>query len=171
MIRIGRYIFIKASYISFDVVLLCLSLFVAAWIRQGTLSFDITLRNIFFDPVNPFRFLFLFWILVIVFVNNAHGLYQTKREILETVEVWEVAKSVFFSSLMMIIAMFVIKLSDFPRSVLFLATAFAFMSLSVWRILKRFLVEYLVIQGYNNFNVLIVGAGKIGEALAQEIQK
>ena len=171
MIRIGRYIFIKASYIFFDVVLLCLSLFVAAWIRQGTLSFDITLRNIFFDPVNPFRFLFLFWILVIVFVNNAHGLYQTKREIFETVEVWEVAKSVFFSSLMMIIAMFVIKLSDFPRSVLFLATTFAFMSLSVWRILKRFLVEYLVIQGYNNFNVLIVGAGKIGEALAQEIQK
>ncbi|MCK5177978.1 MAG: sugar transferase, partial [Candidatus Omnitrophica bacterium] len=108
---------------------------------------------------------------MIIFVNNAHSLYQTKREIFETVEVWEVVKSVFLSSLMMIVAMFVIKLSNFPRSILFLATTFAFFSLSVWRILKRMLVEYLVMQGYNNFNVLIVGAGKIGETLVKEIRK
>ncbi|MCK4881434.1 MAG: hypothetical protein KAS92_00245, partial [Candidatus Omnitrophica bacterium] len=171
MIRIGRYLIVKSFYILIDIILLALSLFVACWIREGTLSFDVTPHNIFLDPINPFRFLFLFWILVIIFVNNAHGLYQTKREIFETVEVWEVVKSVFLSSLMMIVAMFVIKLSNFPRSILFLATTFAFFSLSVWRILKRMLVEYLVMQGYNNFNVLIVGAGKIGETLVKEIRK
>jgi exopolysaccharide biosynthesis polyprenyl glycosylphosphotransferase len=32
-------------------------------------------------------------------------------------------------------------------------------------------VEYLVSRGYNNFNALIVGAGKVGLALAQEIKK
>lgn len=171
MIRIGRYLIIKIFYIFIDVILLSLSLFIACWIREGTLFFEVIPRNIFFDPVNPFRFLFLFWILVIVLVNNAHGLYRTKREIFETVEVWEVAKSVFLSSLMMIVAMFVIKLSNFPRSILFLATALAFLSLSVWRILKRLLVEYLVVRGYNNFNVLIIGSGKVGEALVREIRK
>ena len=171
MIRIGRYLIVKTSYILIDIILLSLSLFIACWIREGTLSFDVTPHNIFFDPINPFRFLFLFWILVIIFVNNAHGLYQTKREIIETVEVWEVVKSVFLSSLMMIVAIFVVKLSNFPRSILFLATALAFGSLSLWRILKRLLVEYLVIRGYNNFNVLIVGAGKIGDALVKEIRK
>lgn len=171
MIRIGRSIIIKTFYILIDIVLLCLSLSVASWIRQGTLPFDVTFHNIFFDPINPFRILFLLWIVVIIFVNNAHGLYQTKREIFETVEIWEVVKSVFLSSLLMIVVMFVIKLSHFPRSVLFLATTFAFLSLSVWRVLKRFLVEYLVIQGYNNFNVLIIGAGKVGEVLVKEIRK
>lgn len=171
MIRIGRYIMVKAVYILIDMLLLSISLFIACWIRQKTVSFEVIPQNLLFDPTNPFRFLFLFWILVIVFVNNAHGLYQTNREIFETVEVWEVLKSVFLSSLMMIVVMFVIKLSNFPRSILFLATMLAFMSLSVWRILKRLLVEYLVIQGYNNFNVLVIGAGKIGEALVKEIRK
>lgn len=171
MLRVGRYLVIKSLYIFIDVVLLCLSLLVVCWIRQETLSFPVTLQNLFLAPVNPFRFLFLFWIVVILFTNNAHGLYQTKREIFETVEVWEVFKSVLISSLMMIVVMFVIKVSNFPRSILLLATGLAFLSLSVWRVLKRLLVEHLVIRGYNNFNVLIVGAGKIGQALTIEIQK
>jgi len=37
--------------------------------------------------------------------------------------------------------------------------------------MKRIFVEYLVTQGYNNFNVLIIGAGKIGTALTEEIRK
>ncbi|MCK5013155.1 MAG: sugar transferase [Candidatus Omnitrophica bacterium] len=171
MIRIGRYLIVKAIYIFFDILLLSVSLFIACWIRQSTLPFPVSHQNLFFDPVNPFRFLFLFWISVIIFTNNTHGLYQTKREIFETVEIWGVVKSVFLSSLMMIVAMFVLKFSNFPRSILFLATTFAFLSLSIWRILKRLLVEYLVIQGYNNFNVLIIGAGKVGEALVKEIRK
>lgn len=171
MIRIGRYLIIKSFYIIIDIVLLILSLFAACWIREGTLSFDVTLHSIFFDPLNPFRFLFLFWMSVIILANNAHGLYQTKREIIEPVEVWEVLKSVFLASLMIIVVMFVVKISSFPRSILFLATTMAFVSLSLWRILKRLLVEYLVIRGYNNFNVLIIGAGKVGQALAQEINK
>ena len=171
MIRIGRYLIVKALYILIDVVFITFSLFIACWTRYETLSFAVTPQNLFFNPSNPFRFIFLFWIVVILFVNNAHELYETKREIIETVEVWKVVKSVFLSSLIMIVAMFVIKLQHFPRSILFLGTSLAFLFLSFWRILKRFFVNYLVMQGYNNFNVLIIGAGKIGTALAQEIQK
>ena len=90
MIRIGRYLIVKAIYICIDILLLSFSLFIACWIRQWTVSFEVTPYSLFFSTANPFRFLFLFWILVIIFVNNAHGLYQTKREIFETVEVWEV---------------------------------------------------------------------------------
>jgi exopolysaccharide biosynthesis polyprenyl glycosylphosphotransferase len=43
--------------------------------------------------------------------------------------------------------------------------------LSIWRILKRLFVEYLVVHGYNNFNALIIGAGKVGMALLNEIEK
>lgn len=171
MIRLGRYFLVKTVYIIIDIVLLALSLYCICWLRENTLPFAITPRSIFFDPSNPFRFVFLFWILVTILVNNAYGLYQTKREIFETVEVWEVIKSVILASLIMIVAMFMVKISDFPRSILFLHIGLSIISLSLWRVMKRFFVEYIVTKGYNNFNVLIVGAGKIGTALRQEILK
>jgi len=171
MIRIGRYLIVKSLYILIDVAAIALSLVIVCWIRQTTLPFDVTPKSIFFSAANPFRFIFLFWVVITLFVNNSYGLYQTKREIFETVEVWKVLKSVVLSSLIMIVAIFVIKISGFPRSIIFLGTAMTFLFLSFWRILKRIFVEYLVTQGYNNFNVVIVGAGKIGIALAEEIKK
>jgi len=171
MIRIGRYVFVKTLYILIDIFFLSLSLFLVCWLRQETISFPATPYNLFFDPINPFRHAFLFWIAVIIFVNNSNDLYQTKREIFETVEIWKVIKSVLFSSLIMIVVIYAVKLPNFPRSILFLGTLLTCLFLSSWRILKRLFVEYLVAQGYNNFNVLIIGAGKIGTVLTEEIQK
>jgi len=171
MIRFGRYLFVKTIYIFIDVTLISLSLFIVSWLRQGTVPFAVTPHNLFFDSSNPFRFIFLLWVFITVFVINSYGLYQTKREIFESIEVWKVLKSTVLSSLIMIIALFTIKLPDFPRSILFSGTTLTFLFLSIWRVMKRIFVEYLVAQGYNNFNVLIIGAGKIGTALTQEIRK
>jgi len=171
MIKIGRYLIVKSIYILIDVALISSSLFLVSLIRQETLPFAVTPHYLFIESSNPFRFIFLFWIVVTVFVNNSYDLYQTKREIFETVEVWKVLKSVVLSSLIMIVAIYAIKLPNFPRSILFLGTTLTFSLLSIWRILKRLFVEYLVTQGYNNFNVLVIGAGKIGTALVQEIHK
>ena len=171
MMRIGRYFFIKSIYIFIDVCLLALSLLLVCWLRQETLPFTVTLQSLFLSPANPFRFIFLSWVLVTVLSNKAYDLYQTKREIFETVEIWKVLKSVILASLIMIVAMFTVKITDFPRSILILVTVLAFFCLSTWRILKRIFVEYLVTKGYNNYNILIIGAGKVGVALLQEIQK
>ena len=171
MIRVGRQLLVTVLYITIDIGFISFSLLMASWIRQGTLPFEVTPHNLFFSPSNPFHIAFLLWMVVIIFVNNAYGLYQTKREIFETVEIWKVAKSVCLSALIMIVAIFAIKLTGFPRSILLLGATIMFLFLSLWRIMKRIFVEYLVTQGYNNFNVLIIGAGKIGIALAQEIQK
>ncbi|MBN1870271.1 MAG: sugar transferase [Candidatus Omnitrophica bacterium] len=171
MLRIGRYFIIKTLYIIIDILAISSSLFVVCLIRQETLPFPVTLHNLFLSPSNLFRFVFLFWILTTIFLNNTHGLYETKREIVETVEVWQVLRSVIISSLIMIITIFFVKLSHFPRSILFMGAALMFLFLALWRVLKRLFVEYIVTQGYNNFNVLIVGAGKVGTALAEEIRK
>jgi exopolysaccharide biosynthesis polyprenyl glycosylphosphotransferase len=109
--------------------------------------------------------------MVTIFLNNAYGLYQTKREIFETVEVWKVLKSACLASLIIIVTVFVVRIAYFPRSILIFNTIIMFLLLSVWRIAKRIFVEYLVTQGYNNFNVLVIGAGKIGRTLSEEIFK
>lgn len=171
MIRVSRHLAIKLLYILIDVPCVVLSIFAAARIRESTVPFPVTVHNLFFDPVNPFRFIFLSWIVVTILLNNAYGLYQTKREIFETVEVWQVIKTMACATLIMIVAIYVVRIEGFPRSILFLSAVFMAASLSLWRVGKRFFVEYLVSQGYNNFNVLIIGAGKIGDALADEIDK
>ncbi len=171
MIRIGRQFIIRFVYICLDLLCMVLCIYIASWFRDSTLPFDVTLYNLFFNPLNSYRFVFLFWIFVTILLNKSYGLYQTKREIFETVEIWQVVKSVFMSTLVTIISLYLIKIMDFPRSILFLVTFLMIVLFSLWRVLKRIFVDYLVSQGYNNFNVLVIGAGKVGHTLVQEIRK
>ncbi len=171
MIRIGRQFIIQFIYICLDLLCMILCIYVVSWARGTTLPFEVTLYNLFFNPLNSYRFVFLFWIFVTILLNKSYGLYQTKREIFETVEIWRVVKSVFMSTLITIVSFYVAKIPNFPRSILFLVTFSMITLFSLWRILKRIFVDYLVSQGYNNFNVLIIGAGKVGHTLVQEIRK
>ncbi len=154
-----------------DVVFFGLALFFVCWVRESTLPFQVTWHNFFLTTVNPYRPVFFFWALVTVFLNNSYGLYQTKREIFETIEIWQVVKSTLLSALIVIVAIYLLKIEDFPRSILLMVTIFLAAFFSIWRIFKRFFVDYLVRQGYNNFNALIIGAGRVGTALADEIKK
>ncbi len=171
MISKTRSFLIKCTYIAIDVCLLGLIIWGVCWMRQGTLSFPVTFFNVFFESNNPFRFIFLFWVFAMVFLNNSHGLYQTKREVFETIEIVNVLKAVVLASFFVIIAAFIVRVENFPRLIVFFVTIFSIVMLSLWRVCKRIFVEYLVAHGYNNFNVLIIGSGKIGRALAQEVRK
>lgn len=171
MLKRTRYFLIKLVYILIDVVSASFSIYLACWLRQETLHSDINFNNLFFDPYNPYRHLFLFWVLVVIILNNSYGLYQTRREIYETLEIWQVAKSILLSALIIIVSLYVVRLEEFPRSILFWAVALMILTLSLWRLCKRRVVGYLVIQGYNNFNALIIGAGRVGMALTREIQR
>ena len=172
MQKYGRYFLIKAAYICIDFLCIGFSIYVACQFRAAVaLPFEVTPQNIFFNPVNPFRSLFLFWIITTIYLNHSHGLYQTKRELFESIEIWEVIKSAVLSTLIIIVVIYMIKVPDFPRSILLLVTVFIIVSCSLWRLIKRIFVNYLVSQGYNNFHVLIIGGGSISQKLAEEIKK
>ena len=159
------------SYIAIDLFFLALAIVLACFLRAGTLPFEVSLQNIFFNTSHPFYYVFLFWGLVVVFLNNAHHLYQTNREMFEPIEIWRVIRSVGLSALIVIVGIYLVKVEGFPRTILLLTTFFMAVFFSVWRLLKKMFVSYLVAHGYNNFNVLIIGAGKVGEALGEEIAK
>ena len=108
---------------------------------------------------------------MILFFHHINGLYQTRREQLGSLEIWEVIKANFISTLVIIVLAFLLKVQDFPRSVMILNAVVITVFCSVWRVLKRLLVNYLVSNGYNNFNTLIIGAGKTGLLLAGEINR
>lgn len=170
-IRGKRVFFIRFAYVLLDVVSIGLAIFAACLIRHETIPFVVTPHALFLDAQNPFEVVFVFWIAAILFFNSSAGLYQTHREVSESVEVWNVFKSVCFTGVAVIVFVYLLKIENFPRSILLLVTLFNWILLSTWRVFKRIFVNFLVSRGYNNFNVLIIGAGKVGVALAEEIKK
>ena len=171
MVKRIRQSLITLLYVTIDILLLGLSIYIVCRFRESTLPFPVTFYDIFFAPTNPYKFTLLFWILITIFLNYIHGLYQTKREIFESVEITGVIRSVVISSFITIGVIFLSDQESFPRSILISGSFLMATFLSLWRILKRIIVQYLVVQGYNNFNVLIIGAGRVGTALAKEIHK
>ncbi len=165
------YLFIRALYIGIDIGCITLAFYLACLFRHTTLSFPITLESFFSGQFNPFRNIFLLWMAAILFCNQVNGLYQTRRELLEGFEILQVIRSVGMASLAVIILVYILKVQDFPRTVLISSVVFISVFLSLWRVAKKFFVEYLVARGYNNWNILIVGAGKVGLLLAQEVRR
>ncbi len=158
------------TYVLIDIMAIGGAFYLVLLFRPSTVPFAVTLPNIISD-INPFRMLFLVWTLLVLFFHQHHGLYHTRREQLESVEIWEVVKSVFMSTLSIIVAVYLLKIHDFPRSVMILNALVIAAFCSIWRVLKKLVVYYLVQKGYNNFNVIIIGAGKVGTLLAEEIKK
>jgi exopolysaccharide biosynthesis polyprenyl glycosylphosphotransferase len=154
-----------------DILCMAGAVYLACKIRPSTLFFPITLYHVFFDVDSPTRSLLLMWIPINIFINNNNDLYETKREKLESIEIFQVIRAVATSALLTIVLIYVVKIEGFPRGILFISTVLIAVFFSVWRVLKRSFVESLVAHGFNNFNALIIGAGKVGLMLGQELRK
>jgi len=161
-------VFIICIYAAIDVACIVLAFYLVLLFRPQTMPFKVSFSSLF-SAANPFKQLFLIWTLLIVFFHYTHGLYHTRREQLESLEIGEVVKSIVISTLVVIVLAFLMRVHDFPRSVMILNAVVITAFCSIWRVFKKLLVNYLVSNGYNNFNTLIVGAGKTGILLAGEI--
>jgi len=162
---------IRIVYLIIDVSCILLAFYLACWIAKDKLPFHCSVSNICFSEINPYRLIFVAWIVLTIIQLNSYGLYHTRREVLEGVELALVAKAVFLASLIMAVGIYIMKVEDFPRSIFFISTFSIMVFLSLWRLLKRIFVEALVANGYNNLNVLIIGAGRVGQELAKEIRR
>ena len=161
---------IKLTYVAIDLCCMWVVFYTVFMLRRLSLPFPITLEG-FFSTANPFKMLFVVWPPLILIFNQIHGLYQTNREQRESIEIWEVVKSVVSATFLAIVAGYLMKITDFPRSVMLLSGCGITVSMALWRIIKKLIVSYFVRRGYNNFNTVIIGAGKVGTLLAEEIAK
>lgn len=171
MFKVNRYFIVKLMYMAIDSFFMVLAVYIACKIRPNTLPFDVTLHSLYFKVESPIRSLLLMWIPINILINNNNALYETKREKLESLEIFQVIRAVAISALFSIVLIYIVKIERFPRSILFMSTLFIAVFFSVWRILKRSFVESLVARGFNNFNALIIGAGRVGHMLGQELRK
>jgi exopolysaccharide biosynthesis polyprenyl glycosylphosphotransferase len=122
-----------------------------------------------FLPNDYLAFMLIYVCLIVLFCKN-RGLYGTPRDrsaLDETIAVFQAVTLVTI----VIAAFLYLSKQEVSRLVVTLATALNIFALSGWRIAKRRMIERRVAKGYGTRNVLIIGAGKIGQQLARYIDE
>lgn len=154
---------IHLLYFFVDLVLICISFYLSCRINPALI------------PQNPpalklFSLIFAFWGISLILLLHSSRLYITERRLSITQEWVSVIRCVLLSAFLTALIIFYLKADDiFSRAIFAEVTVALAAALCVWRTVKRLYVRYLIQRGHLNYNVLIVGAGRSGQLLRDEI--
>jgi len=130
-------------------------------------NFEFVIQSDFTEYIT----VFFFWGLFVLASVSVFNLYRTEREFTIPREIYRTLRAIFVASIPVVAAIFFLQFKFFSRGV-FLGSLLAMsFSLTFWRVIKRLIIRHLIARGYNNRNLLIVGAGRIGTALIEEIER
>jgi len=172
--KLNTFIFIL--YLLADLVFIYLAFFLPYFVRWNFLGSAITspfpphhLNGIFFPSFDQYSKLYISWGLITISFLFNQRLYQTNRLFPISRETLLVLKAVVSSTLIIGLIVFFIKAIHISRLVFLGNFILLCFFLSVWRALKKIILTKLIIKGYNNFNILVVGTGNIAEEFVKEI--
>jgi len=153
-------------YLLIDIFLICSCFYLSYRLKFGLILY----------PQSPpllknYSSLFIFWgVILILFLNN-YRLYSTDRSLTIPLEILQVSKAVITASIVLAVVIFGLKIAFMSRFIFIVASLSLFVTLSFWRTVKRIIIRHRITQGYYNFNLLIVGAGRAGRELVEEIEE
>jgi len=127
--------------------------------------------KLFLPTPDQYFKLYVFWGIITILSLSHRRLYKTDRLLSIAKEIWFVIKAVLYSTLIAGLVVFFIKAIHISRLVFILNFISLCALLSLWRAVKRITIRHLVLKGYNNFKILIIGVGNITKELIAEIQK
>jgi exopolysaccharide biosynthesis polyprenyl glycosylphosphotransferase len=165
----------QLAYAIIDVLLVCGNAFLIYGIRFG-------FSNIWSAVVGPKQmighisveaypsFLILYCSLIVLGCIS-QGLYRTPRELTAFVESRRVAKAVGIATALLVLFIFTSGNKEISRLTVMLTGVANLLTLSGWRYAKRRLVLHRAELGVGQSRVLIVGAGKTGNAFAGWLQQ
>ena len=156
-------------YVFIDLVLIGISFFVPYYLQYNTLN-DI-FGEVSFPDADQYVFIFVLWMIFIVGFFQHKGLYATDRSLPIPKEIARVILNIFYVSILMAAIIFFTQDRFFSREVFFENFMLLCVFLSSWRVVKRLIVRKLIAGGFHNINVLIVGAGKVGGVVLEEIRQ
>ncbi len=130
-------------------------------------------RNIISEPIQPILVYMqalpvAFIILVIVFYF--FGLYEQKIRIDSTSEIFTVIKGVLMTAVLLMAGSFLYKY-DYSRGFVLIFVLFAGIFLNLGRYFVRLYQRWLIKKGKGISRILVLGAGKPGRKLAEQIDK
>lgn len=134
-----------------------------------------SLRTIFnriaFPDFQEYVFTFILWTIFIIIFFKRRNLYSTDRGITIPKEIARVIFNIFYSSILIGAVVFFAQYKFFSRTIFLQSSILLCLFLSVWRVIKRLILRKLISDGFHNKNVLIIGAGRVGKAVLEEIRK
>lgn len=156
-------------YIGIDLIIVNLILY--SWYIFKHNTFKNIFVNLYLPDYKEYFFIFVLWTIFIIVSFKRRGLYSTDRSSTIPKELVNVIVSVFYITILMGAIIFFAKYKFFSRNVFFSSFVSLCMFLSGWRVIKRLILRKFILDGFNNTNVLIVGAGHAGRAVLEEINK
>jgi exopolysaccharide biosynthesis polyprenyl glycosylphosphotransferase len=115
-------------------------------------------------------FLLLNAVLILLFCHG-QNLYRTPRTRSAARETAAVAKAVTLATVLLAAFVYLTGVNIVARPVVMVSILANVVLLSAWRFAKRRVVIHRVEQGIGARNAVIIGAGRVGEALARELEE
>lgn len=115
-------------------------------------------------------FLLLYAVMILLFCQS-QSLYRTVRARTSANESVAVLKAVFFSTLLLSAFIYLSGVKVVSRLVVVSAGLLNLTTFIAWRLLKRRIVVRRSLHGIGTRNVLVIGAGRIGQALAAYLER
>jgi exopolysaccharide biosynthesis polyprenyl glycosylphosphotransferase len=121
-------------------------------------------------PVPYGGFLFLYVALILLFCQW-QDLYRTLRTRSADEESFAVFKAVLLATLLLTAFIYLTGVKIVSRQIVLSSLILNVVTMVIWRYVKRRIVIRRVEQGIGARNVIIVGAGRVGQALAQQFEQ
>jgi exopolysaccharide biosynthesis polyprenyl glycosylphosphotransferase len=167
---------VHISYALIDLLLISLSGTVAFAYRFATLSLHSAYLHgndgvaVSDFAKEHFGFLLLYAILIVLLFQS-QDLYRTPRERHASEETWGVVRGVGLATVILAAFIFCANVKIVSREVVGICAVLNIALLAGWRLWKRSFVIRRVQKGLATRNALIVGAGRVGQALAQHLEE
>lgn len=121
-------------------------------------------------PDHYLGILLIYGSLVVLFCHS-QGLYRTPRDRSNWDEYTAVVRAVLAATVLLSAFLYVSRIPNVSRLALAVSALLITASLTAWRVWKRGIVERRVAAGIGVKNVLIIGAGKVGQEIADYLNR
>lgn len=170
----GRWV--QVSYALIDLLLVCIDSIVAFSFRffadsRGSLLHWYHASNELGLPVLRYAAFLMLYAVVIILFCQSQDLYRTVRTRTATQEFAAIFKAVLFATLLLSAFIYFSGVKIVSRLVIGYAGALNVATFAAWRLWKRKIILRRVAKGVGTRNVAIVGAGRVGQALADHLEK
>lgn len=175
-LRIPSGHWVQVAYAVIDVFFVCLNWLLVFGIRfwpRGNarpLEYFWSGGKLGLPELHYAAFLMLYSALVLLFCNW-QALYRTPRNRTARAESYGVFKAVLLATLLLSAFIYLSGAKILSRLVVLFAGVLNVVTLIVWRLWKRQIVLRRAASGIGTHNAVIIGAGKIGQELAKQIEE
>jgi exopolysaccharide biosynthesis polyprenyl glycosylphosphotransferase len=123
------------------------------------------------QPLARYEGFLLLYIALILLFCQLEGLYRTPRERSSSEEAFAVIKAVSFATLLLTAFIYLSGVKIVSRGVVATSLLANVLALAAWRYAKRQIVIHRVERGIGTRNAVIIGAGRVGQALARQLEE